>query len=183
MRLPNLGVIWFPNRDLMASRYISVRGVWSIFDYEMFITNHTGGSILNWLIASFIATVGFAGMSIIITKFTGMGLAPEVINFFLFSGTGLGFLAFILVRRTTLSIPVNAIPWFILLAAIAVAANYYSVVGFGLAPNPGYVRGVAGFEVAIVAVAAVFLFGSELTLTKSIGIGFSLVGLLFLSRG
>ncbi len=67
------------------------------------------------------------------------------------------------------------------MAGFAVCYNDFLVRGFAVAPNPGYVQGVLTLNVVAISLIAVFLFGSELSLFKSVGVILTVIGVVILS--
>lgn len=139
------------------------------------------GDKMNWLFYSLVAMISFAVMILIFKKLTTLEQRTEVINFYFFLFTTTAFSLFVFFRQVQLQIPIDSLPLLILLAIIAVVANYCSITAIRLAPNPGYVRGIQSFEVVVITVLAVFLFQSDINLTKLIGIALSLCGIILLS--
>jgi drug/metabolite transporter (DMT)-like permease len=136
---------------------------------------------MSWLILSLFAMFCFVGVALIIKKLTITEPRTEVINFYFFLFTTIVFFGFLLSKGTRPVLSTGSIKWFALLAIVAAAANYFSVAAIGSAPNPGYVTSIRGFEAGITALVAVFLFKSELTATKLIGIVLTIGGLILLS--
>ena len=136
---------------------------------------------MNWVVASFLSMFSFAIMILILRKVTELKLMPEVVNFYFFLFTAIGFLCFVLLRRAPLTLSAGALPFFILVAAVAVAANFYSITAIAAAPNPGYVRGIEALSAAVITLAALYLFGAEINSLKLVGIGFSVVGVILIS--
>lgn len=136
----------------------------------------------NWFVLAVFAMLCFVVTALIIKQLTLIEPQTESINFYFCFATTVVFLLFSLLKGTRLVISSGSIKWFTLLAIIAAAANYFSVSAIRLAPNPGYVTGVRAFETLIIGVLAVFVFGSEITATKMIGIVLSVSGLIMLSR-
>jgi drug/metabolite transporter (DMT)-like permease len=136
---------------------------------------------VSWVLYSIIAMIGFATMILLFKKLTIMEPKTEVINFYFFMFTSIAFFLFSTLRKVQLHFPGKSLALFILLAVIAVVANYASVSAIRSAPNPGYVRGIQSFEVVIITIAAFFLFRSEITTVKVIGMLLSLCGVVLLS--
>lgn len=137
---------------------------------------------MNWLLYSLFAMVGFAAIGLIIKQLTIIEPKAEIINFYFFLFTALAFFVFSIFKGTRLAISTDTYKWLIVLAIVAVAANYFSVTAIRLAPNPGYVTGIRAFETVIIVIAAFFLFNSEISATKFMGIILSTCGLILLSR-
>lgn len=136
---------------------------------------------MSWLFYSLVAMISFAVMILLFKKLTTLEQRTEVINLYFFLFTTLAFFLFVILRQVRLQIPTDSLPLLILLAIVAVVANYCSISAIRLAPNPGYVRGIQSFEVVIITVVSIFLFQSDINLTKLAGIALSLCGIILLS--
>lgn len=136
---------------------------------------------MNWVTYSFISMVSFASMMLLFKKLTETTMLPEVINFYFFLFSTIAFLIFNLVRRTKVELPSNSIYIFILAALIAISANYFSISAIKTAANPGYSKAIQAFDVVIVTISSIFLFGSPITMIKAAGIVLSVCGLILLS--
>ncbi len=136
---------------------------------------------LNWVACSFISMISFSVMMLLFKKLTETNMLPEVINFYFFLFSTIAIFLFNLVRITKLELPSNSTYIFVLTALIAVAANFFSISAMKLAPNPGYSKAIQSFDVAIITIASVFLFGSQITIAKAAGIVLSMLGLILLS--
>jgi drug/metabolite transporter (DMT)-like permease len=125
--------------------------------------------------------ISFAAMMLLFKKLTATTMLPEVINFYFFLFSTIAILIFNLLRGTKLELPSNSIYIFVLAALIAVVANYFSISAIKSAPNPGYSRAIQGFDVVIITISSVFLFGAQITIVKAAGIALSICGLILLS--
>ncbi|HEY0020855.1 MAG TPA: DMT family transporter [Longimicrobium sp.] len=136
---------------------------------------------VNWVAYSFVAMLGFAAMQLIFKRLTQLEPKTEVINFYFFLFSTVGFLVLLAVRKTRLLPRPESVPLFVAIALIAVVANYCVVSAIRSAPNPGYVTGIRAFETVIIVFAAMLIFQSELTPIKLAGIALSVCGLVLLS--
>ena len=137
--------------------------------------------IMNWVACSFISMISFSAMMLLFKKLTETNMLPGVINFYFFLFSTVAIFLFNVIRGTKLELPSNSIYIFVLTALIAVAANFFSISAMKLAPNPGYAKAIQSFDVSIITIASVFLFGSQITIAKAAGIVFSVLGLMLLS--
>jgi uncharacterized membrane protein len=138
---------------------------------------------LNWFVYSLITMFGFAVMTLLFKKLTTMGLSSKIINLYFWGFTFLGFLLLSVIIKGELIPPrgKNLFLFLIIIAAIiSVVANLALVEAIGIAPNPGYAKAVMACEVAIVAIASIFLFASEFTLAKGLGILLVILGVVLL---
>ena len=135
---------------------------------------------MTWFTESIISMFCFAGITLTLRALTETGLKSEVINFYFFLFTAIGFLPIVLIRETRVSIPASSLPLFVLLTIIALGANYFSLTAIAKAPNPGYVPAIQTFRIVVITLASIALFGSEITVKKAVGIVLSLVGVILL---
>jgi len=136
---------------------------------------------MTWVAASFMAMFCFIAVALIIKRLTLTESHTEVINFYFFLLTTIVFFGLLLFKGTRLVVPPGTIKWFVVLAVVSAAANYFSVTAIRAAPNPGYVTAIRGFEAGITAIVAVTLFKSEITATKFTGIILTIGGLILVS--
>ena len=59
--------------------------------------------------------------------------------------------------------------------------NIFHLKSIELAPNPGYPTAILGLQIVIISLISLFLFGSKITLTKGIGIGFAAIAIILLA--
>lgn len=135
---------------------------------------------MNWISYAFLGMTFFAAMQLIFKKLTTLEVPTEIINFYFFLFSTVAFFIFSFSRQTNLTFPIKLFPVFVLLALIAVVANYCSISAIRSAPNPGYVTGITSFNATIITLASVFLYQSDLSPIKLAGIGLSLGGLILL---
>lgn len=139
------------------------------------------GTDINWFAYSFISMAGFAAIALIVKQLTRLDINPDVINFYIFLFTTAGFYPFIYFSDLSFSVPPKSLLFFLLFMLVAVITNHCSVIALKTAPNPGYVLAVRSFNSVLVSVVAIFLFKSEISVRKFIGIIFSVVGLILLA--
>ena len=123
----------------------------------------------------------FVAITLLLKFLADTKLKSGIINFYFFLFTTLAFLPLVIWEGSEWKIPLKSLLYFVLLAFTAVIANYYSVTALAEAPNPGYVLAIQAFGIVITTLVAVFLFGSEISLIKMIGVIFSFIGLILLS--
>ncbi len=119
-------------------------------------------------------------MALLFKKLAQTSMLPEVINFYFFLFSTIAILIFNLVRKTKLELPPNSIYIFLLAALIAISANYFSILAIKTAPNPGYSKAIQSFDVVIITISSVFLFGAQISIVKIAGIALSVCGLILL---
>jgi drug/metabolite transporter (DMT)-like permease len=69
----------------------------------------------------------------------------------------------------------------VLAAVLGYAGNYCQTMAVTTAPNPGYALAIISSQAIVVALASCFLFSSDLSLMKIVGIVLCTSGVVFLS--
>ena len=133
-----------------------------------------------WIIYSFLSMICIATLTLIQTKLTKIETSSILINLYLFAFTLIGFFVLAL-REGKFAVSKVAVIWLIASAVVAVGANYFMVEAIRLSPNPGYPWAIASFNLVIVTIASIFLFSSDFTVNKFIGILIVLLGVVVLS--
>jgi drug/metabolite transporter (DMT)-like permease len=129
-----------------------------------------------WFIFAAIAVFCFAGMQLLMKQLSNMGLLAPVILAVMFATSGLLYWSHVAVTRSPLHITPRALVLMIVAGALSYAGNLYMLRSIGIAPNPGYTVAITGLQAVPVVVAAVFLFGSEFSWIKAVGVLLSAVG-------
>jgi drug/metabolite transporter (DMT)-like permease len=136
---------------------------------------------MNWILATIISSIAFAGISLLLKKLTQYPLTPEILNFYFWITTSITFLAFALYKKSSFKISTDSLVWFLVLSIVAFVANYFSIIALKLAPNPGYVRAIQSANIIIITVSSIFLFGSTISIKMILGIMLILGGLYLLT--
>lgn len=130
-----------------------------------------------WIIYSFLAFIGFSGITLSIKALTQYNIHTTIINFWFFLFSSLCFLLLSLAeKKEVLTVPKQSISLFVILTASAVLGNYFSVKAYATAPNPGYPYAIISCTVIVLSITSFFLFGSSLSPIKILGIVLCLVG-------
>jgi drug/metabolite transporter (DMT)-like permease len=136
-----------------------------------------------WYIYALLASFSFVGMVLFIKKLTDAGFSSKRILFFVFLFLFLGFLAINIKSLPSVWKSEQFLP-LIYLTSIAgifsVIGNWADFEGIKRAPNAGYPVAIRNSSVLITVFASVFLFNSELTLFKLIGIIIIVIGMALL---
>jgi len=136
---------------------------------------------MNWVTYSIFSAVGFGGISLLLTHFTRQNISTLIINLWFWGLTAIGFLGWHLVDRAhSVKISSQQFGLFILLAAIAVATNYFSVKALETGPNTGIVRSVQMAQIAVAAIGGIYLFNQGIDLKGFIGIALIIIGIYLL---
>lgn len=81
----------------------------------------------------------------------------------------------IIVKKTPIQHIKQYVLWIGLISACSLCLNLFQIIGYRIAPNPGFIDASGAASVGAITFCAVFLFHDHLTIRKSIGI----VGILF----
>ncbi len=135
---------------------------------------------MNWIILSVFSAFCLAALTLLTKGILSKGVVPEVLNFWLFatSSIGFGFLAYF--RGLCFQVPHSTVYLFVALLVVVLGYNDFLVRAFAEAPNPGYVQGVVSLSMILVLILSVFFFGSALTFSKVVGMVLVLAGIFIL---
>ena len=134
-----------------------------------------------WLIYTLISVVFMAGMVLILKKLTLQGINAAVILFILFSVAAFVFGGHLLVTRTKLDVSFWPLILIVIAAVFSYVANLLQVKSIALAPNPGYVFAIVSLNVVLVTVMSYFLFASEISVLKGVGIVLGVIAVILIS--
>lgn len=133
---------------------------------------------MNWFVISIIAGICFSGMLLIYKKLLLLGINSIILNLFVFGFVFLGFTIFTATTKTQISITPLMILLLIGASLFSLAGNYAMVKAFDKAPNPGYVSSInISLQLTLITILSIFLYNSEFSLLKLIGIIIVLVGI------
>ena len=135
---------------------------------------------MNWIIGSLISLVLFASTSILSKYNWRAGVPAPVINFATYA---VALLVFVFaVPEGEFNVFAKADIWLVLFAGLCVYfGNAASVRGLNLAPNPGYSQAINKSYVVLTTLAAIFMFGGELSWRKIAGIALILASQLLIA--
>lgn len=135
---------------------------------------------LNWKVLAIVAAVAFSVLVLVQKQALQLGFSSSQINLFIF---GLNFATFLFLSRRELrswfadTIRIKTLVAFTLLAGtFSLLANYVSVIGIGLAPNPGYSESIKYTKDVFITLLAVPLFHTSIDRRKTLGVIAMLVG-------
>jgi len=130
-----------------------------------------------WLWLTFGAFLAWGFLALTLRYLTGMGLASTVILFYLTTIVSILIGAELMVKKIKLSVTNNQI-WTLLAVGLASTIfNLSLVMGYKLAPNPGYINAANAGSIALVTIFSALIFKDELNAKKMIGVLGVLVGL------
>lgn len=135
----------------------------------------------DWVWYGLGSAVCFTVMVLVFKKLLLLDVSPLVLNLLVFGFTFSGFLAWTWVSRTPLNVSMLVVLLVVLASLCSLAGNFLDVLAVKNAPNPGYAATLKATQMALVTLAAPFLFGSELTAVRLLGVALVLVGVVVIS--
>ena len=135
---------------------------------------------MEWVLLALIAVVFTSAMTLLFKRAT-LEIPASIILLFVFGFGFIFYLFHVFITKTPIKVS-PTIVWILIAAALlSYLGNLFMVKALGMAPNPAFAKAFVGLEFVIVGLAAVFLFGSQLTFPNMIGIVLTIVGLLLLT--
>lgn len=138
----------------------------------------TDGS--SWSTLALIAAASYAILTLSIKASYGLGFSSLQINIFIFA---FWLVAFVIMGWKHLGKWLQDVKssrtflFYVFLAGtLSFLANYFTVLGVGLSPNPGYNEAIKYSQTLLVTLVSVYLFGVPLTKQKLLGVVTVLVG-------
>jgi len=139
------------------------------------------GMKMNWFIYALFGMLALSAMFLLFRKLGNMGANSFTIIIFEF------LIASIILVGYASAAKVNIIPtgnniWYLLIAIglLGAIGNILLTQSIINAPNPGYALAIVNANVVLVTIGAFFLFGSEVTITKGIGVALALAGIILI---
>ncbi len=133
-----------------------------------------------WFIYALIAMVSFTIMILSFNKIGLLGMSGETTILYYSIFAVLIVFIYIASTKIPLSVTKHMLIFLIIAAIFGTIGNVFLLKSMQISPNPGYPVAIAGAQILLVTIASVFLFKSEITLIKSIGILFALIGIILL---
>jgi uncharacterized membrane protein len=134
-----------------------------------------------WFAYALLGGVCF-GLHAILTQLTlTKEFTPMVVNTYFFSlGTVILWVYSALTKETAVPDSRTAVK-LLLLALLSVIGFWSLFKGYGLAPNPGYVRAVFSVNVIVAFVLSLLLFDATVNVVSMLGIALVIVGTVLLA--
>ncbi len=136
---------------------------------------------MNWVIYSIIATISFTFMVLAVKKLSNLGVGSKLFNLYLFGLVFIGFLVWNISTNSSLKINKTIFIFLLIAAIFSLIGNFLMVYSIGLAPNPGYIVAIVGTHGALVTLLAFFIFRSEITFMKIVGVVLAAIGVILIS--
>lgn len=137
---------------------------------------------MNWLWYAILGTLSLSGMFLTIKKLGLLGVKTSVILVYLFVVASVLFLLYNVVGKNNIIVKENnALMLLILVGIFSFLGNFLLTKSMLLAKNPGYTNSISAFSIVLVAIASYFIFKSELTTIKLLGMVIALIGIIMVA--
>jgi len=133
-----------------------------------------------WFIYALIAMVSFTVMILSFNKIGLLGMSSETTIMYYSIFAALLVFVYVISTKIPLSMTKYMLIFLIIAVVFGTIGNIFLLKSMQISPNPGYPVAIAGLQILLITVASVFLFKSEITLVKGIGILFALIGIVLL---
>ena len=135
---------------------------------------------MGWFIYAIIAMVALTINFLLIKKILNLGIRSEIVLIYIFGISAIIILIYSVSTKASINIS-RYVFLFILLAAIfAIIGNFFLFKSMGISPNPGYALAVSGVHILLVAIASIFIFKSDFSLVKGVGVILAVIGIILL---
>ena len=131
---------------------------------------------MKWIAWSFVALGGLTVHIIIMLWLTKNGGVITRLNAWVFSMAAIILIVTHLVSGESFALEKSQLPWLIVAAVSVCVVITFSLKAQKIAPNPGYVSALESLSAIFVALASIYLFQSELSVTKFGGVILCLLG-------
>lgn len=135
---------------------------------------------MGWFLLAFISLFLFAGVTLVQKHLLNLGIHPVTFGLYLMAFTFIGFLLTAIITKQKIMIPNAWILFLILAGLFALFGNLAATYSFKLAENPGYTQGIISASGIVILFLSIFLFKSELTPIKFVGILLTTFGVILL---
>ena len=135
---------------------------------------------MNWFIYAIIAMIAFTIGFLLIKKLSLLGVKSQIVLMYVFAFSALIALIYSLVIKDSIKINNSVLILIILAAIITFIGNFFLYESLGSSPNPGYSLAVSGGHILLVAIASIFIFQSDFTLTKITGTVLAVLGIILI---
>lgn len=135
---------------------------------------------MDWFWLAFISLFLFAGVTLVQKHLLNLGIHPIIFGLYLMAFAFIGFLVTAIVTKQEIIIPNIWIIFLILAGVLALFGNLAATYSFKLAANPGYTQAIISASGIVILFSSIFLFKSELTAIKLVGVLLTTVGVILL---
>ncbi|PIN73572.1 hypothetical protein COV20_05100 [Candidatus Woesearchaeota archaeon CG10_big_fil_rev_8_21_14_0_10_45_16] len=130
---------------------------------------------MEWLIYALLGMLFFSGMILLFKKITLSGVTPATLMLFVAIFLTVFYTLHVVLTRSAAKVNGSVLVLIIIAAFLSYLANLFYTKSIAVAPNAGYPATIISLQLAVITIASVFLFGSELSLLKGTGIILAIV--------
>lgn len=134
-----------------------------------------------WIVLSISAALSFTGIFIIFKSLELRGIPTVVSLAWVFLIATLLYIGHVVTIKMPLRISGSTIALLGLAGVLSYVGNIFQFRATALAPNPGYAVALISMQALLVTFASIFLFGSDFSMIKGLGVFFCLCGVMLLS--
>ncbi len=135
---------------------------------------------MDWFLLAFISLFLFAGVTLVQKHLLNLGIHPITFGLYLMAFAFIGFLITAIITKQNMIIPNVWVIFLILAGLLALFGNLAATYSFKLAANPGYTQAIISASGIVILFSSIFLFKSELTPIKLIGVLLTTIGVILL---
>ena len=133
-----------------------------------------------WIVYALIAFFAFAFQSIMLTFLTRNNLEISLINFYLFFFLMLFMGCILFYKKIKIDLTKQKLTLMVGMGISSALGNLFMVLGFSIAPNPGYISAASASTASLMMILSYFIFKDQLTSRKIIGAIGVTIGLILL---
>lgn len=134
-----------------------------------------------WIGLSLLASICFTGIYIAYRYLTDLGITSLSIMVYIFLFGGFLNVSHAVYAKHDLKISRNVLLVLILCSILSYVGNLSQVRSIALAPNPGYAVTVSSSALILFTIVSIFLFGSEFSQIKILGVALCFIGIMLVS--
>lgn len=134
-----------------------------------------------WILFSVVAAVSFTGIFLIFKQMELRGVPTLVSLAWVFIISAFLYVAHNTATRTSLRASGTILLLLLLAGILSYVGNICQFRATALAPNPGYAVALISVQALLVTVASIFLFGSDFSMIRGVGVFFCVCGVMLLS--
>ncbi len=133
-----------------------------------------------WFPLAILALLFFAAITLIQKHLLNIGIHPVIFGLYLMGFSFIAFLITSISMKQSLTIPKSWIFWLAVLGIIALAGNLAATYSFQKTPNAGYTQAIISASAVLVLITSIFLFNSEFSWLKVLGIALTIIGVIII---
>ena len=135
---------------------------------------------MGWYTFAIIAMLSSTIIFLLIKKLTTLNLEAWVIYTYTGMFSLMIALSYVFTNKISLNVSSTALILLAIIGLFAALGNTMMIKSVATAPNPGYSLAIAAAHVFLVAILSIFLFKSQITLAKGVGLLLTVIGVILL---